>query len=168
MTVDTAHAAEAIRAVATPNQSRSGRPSPDRPTTMRATPTSVRSVPAAIGLVTGSSSNAAARRAAPTGYVVAIVIAGPRPMARVLSKNTVSPTATAATMETDKSANEMPDMVISTPGPSIADTSATRSAPAIPERTALIVTEPYWEMTVRASRLVRAQATAEPSAHSAP
>ena len=63
-------------------------------------------------------------------------------MARVLSKNTVSPTAMAATIETASRANVAPDIATSTPGPAVALTQATSKIPATPERTALMVTEP--------------------------
>ena len=76
------------------------------------------------------------------GYVVAIVMARPRPIARVLSKKTVSPMAIAATIETASSANVVHDIVTSAAAPSPAITHTTSSAPATPERTALIVTEP--------------------------
>ena len=73
---------------------------------------------------------------------MAIVIARLRPMARVLSKNTVSPMPMAATIETVSCRKVARDIAISTCGPSIVITTISRSTPAAPERTALIVTEP--------------------------
>jgi len=80
--------------------------------------------------------------AAPIGYVVAMVMARPSPIARVLSKNTESPTAMAATIEILRNANVVHDIATSVPGPSLTLTQAASSVPAMPERTALIVTEP--------------------------
>ena len=71
-----------------------------------------------------------------------MVMARPRPIARVLSKNTVSPTAMAITMELISSANVVHDIVTSAAGPSVSSTKITSSVPAMPERTALMVAEP--------------------------
>jgi hypothetical protein len=73
---------------------------------------------------------------------VAIVMARLSPMARVLSKNTVSPMPMAATIETVSCTKVARDIAVSVPGPSITMTTTRSSAPAAPERTALIVTEP--------------------------
>jgi hypothetical protein len=67
MTVDTAHATEATTAVHTPKASRSGCAASERTLTISAIPPSVRSEPTMTGSVSGSSRNAAASRAAPTG-----------------------------------------------------------------------------------------------------
>jgi len=60
----------------------------------------------------------------------------------VLSKNTLSPMPMAATIETTSTRNVVPDIATSTRGPSVSTTQISSSAPAIPERTALMVTEP--------------------------
>ena len=62
-------------------------------------------------------------------------------MARVLSKNTVSPMPMAATIEKASTRNVVPDIATSAPGPSVAITASASSVPAMPDRTALIVTE---------------------------
>src|SRR5882724_2089430 len=91
-----------------------------------------------------------------------------RPSARVLSKNTVSPSAIATTIESASSAHASAEIVAKMPGPAVATTHATRIAPPIVERTALTATEPSAGISVRASRLVTAHAIAEPSAARAP
>lgn len=63
-------------------------------------------------------------------------------MARVLSKKTLSPMPIAATIETTSTRNVVPDIATRTPGPSRSATQTSRSVPAMPERTALMVTEP--------------------------
>ena len=65
--VDTAHATDASTAVHTPNHSRCGPGSLDRPLTMTATPLSVRNVPTATATLMDSCRNAAASTAAPIG-----------------------------------------------------------------------------------------------------
>ena len=99
---------------------------------------------------------------------MAIVIARPSPMARVLSKKTVSPTPIAATIETTSKTNVAPDIVTRAAGPFTTTTQASSSVPATPERIALMATEPWWGISVRASRLVIDQARAAPRAHRAP
>ena len=69
-------------------------------------------------------------------------MARPSPMARVLSKNTLSPMPIAATIETTSTRRVGPDIVSRTPGPSVRTTQPSSSTPAMPERTALMVTEP--------------------------
>ncbi|PYM32771.1 MAG: hypothetical protein DME15_12940 [Candidatus Rokuibacteriota bacterium] len=66
-TTETAHASAASVAVPTPSQKRSPGARWAQGATISVSPPSVRSVPAASAGVIGSSRNAAARRAAPTG-----------------------------------------------------------------------------------------------------
>jgi hypothetical protein len=83
---------------------------------------------------------------------------------RVLSKNTVSPIAIAATIESASSARALGDGAMNTPAPAVASTQTSRSAPPKVERTALIATEPSSGESERTSRLVAAQVSAGPSA----
>jgi len=167
-TVETAQASDAIAAAPTPNQKRSSGARSAHGATIKTRPAIVTSEPSAIGTVTGSSRKTAAISAAPSGYVVEIVMARPTPIARVLSKKTVSPSAMAVTIESPSKSHAPAEIVVKAPLPAVASTQATRSAPPIEERIALIPTEPSSAMRERARRLVTAHATAEPRAARAP
>ena len=86
----------------------------------------------------------------------------------VLSKNTVSPIAIAATIESARSPRALVDAAANTPTPTVAATQPSRSAPPTVERAALTTTEPSPGTSERARRLVTAQVSAEPSAAKAP
>src|SRR5438874_3812014 len=90
------------------------------------------------------------------------------PMARVLSKNTVSPSAMAVTIDSPSKSHALAEIVVKAPVPAVASTQTTRSTPPIVERIALMPTEPSSDMRERARRLVTAHATAEPRAARAP
>src|SRR5437899_11168732 len=83
---------------------------------------------------------------------------------RVLSKNTVSPIAVAATIESARSTSALADAAVNAPAPAVASTQTTRMALPTVERTALTATEPSSGTSARARRLVTAQVSAEPSA----
>src|SRR5215813_1322594 len=91
-----------------------------------------------------------------------------RPSARELSKNTVSPSAIATTMESARNIQALAEIAVKAPAPAVASTQTTRITPPMLERTALTPTEPSSSMSVRARRLVTAHATADPSAARAP
>src|SRR5262245_3729879 len=91
-----------------------------------------------------------------------------RPSARVLSKNTVSPSAIATTIESARKIQAAAEIAVKAPAPAVASTQTTRITPPILERTALTPTEPSSAISVLASRLVTAHAIAEPSAARAP
>src|SRR5438067_8358965 len=95
-------------------------------------------------------------------------MARPTPMARVLSKNTVSPSAIAVTIESPSNSHPLAEIAVNTPAPAVASTQAMSSAPPIVDRIALTPTEPSSDMRERARRLVTAHATAEPRAARAP
>src|SRR5215475_3680684 len=90
------------------------------------------------------------------------------PIARVLSKNTVSPSAMAVTIDSPSRSHPLAEIVVKAPLPSVASAQATSSTPPIVERIALTPTEPSSAMRERARRLVTAHATAEPRAARAP
>jgi len=89
-------------------------------------------------------------------------------MARVLSKNTVSPSAMAVTIDSPSKSHALAEIVVKAPVPAVASTQTTRSTPPIVERIALMPTEPSSDIRERARRLVTAHATAEPRAARAP
>src|SRR5215510_2268350 len=89
-------------------------------------------------------------------------------MARVLSKNTVSPNAMAVTIDSPSKSQPPAEIVVKAPVPAVDSTQTTRSTPPIVERMALTPTEPSSAIRERASRLVTAHATAEPRAARAP
>ena len=89
-------------------------------------------------------------------------------MKRVLSKNTVSPSAIAVTIERPSNNQALAEIVVKAPMPTVANTQATRSVPPIVERMALTPTDPSSDIMERARRLVTAHATAEPRAARAP
>src|SRR5437867_675730 len=95
-------------------------------------------------------------------------MARPSPSARVDSKNTVSPIAIAATIESASSPRALVDAAANAPTPAVAATQPIRSAPPTVERTALTTTEPSPGTSERARRPFTAQVSAEPSAASAP
>jgi hypothetical protein len=89
-------------------------------------------------------------------------------MKRVLSKNTVSPSAIAVMIERPSNSHAPAEIVVKAPVPTVANTQATRSVPPMVERMALTPTDPSSDMRERARRLVTAHATAEPRAARAP
>src|SRR5262249_15374126 len=91
-----------------------------------------------------------------------------RPSARELSKNTVSPSAIATTMESARNIHALAEIAAKAPAPAVASTQTTRITPPMLERTALTPTGPSSSVSVRARRRVTAHATAEPSAARAP
>src|SRR5438132_4879339 len=95
-------------------------------------------------------------------------MARPTPMARVVSKNTVSPSAIAVTIDSPSNSHPLAEIAVNPPAPAVASTQAMRSTPPIVERIALTPTEPSSDMRERARRLVTAHATAEPRAARAP
>ena len=60
---------------------------------------------------------------------------------RVLSKNTVSPIAVAATIESARSTSALADAAVNAPAPAVASTQTTRRALPTVERTALTATD---------------------------
>src|SRR5262245_44863239 len=95
-------------------------------------------------------------------------MARPTPMARVLSKKIVSPSAIAVTIDSPSNSHAPAEIVVNAPGPSVASTQVTSRTPPMVERIALTPTEPSSTMSERARRLVTAHATAEPRAARAP
>src|SRR5215510_13671989 len=91
-----------------------------------------------------------------------------RPSARELSKSTVSPSAIATTMESERNIQALAEIAVKAPAPAVASTQTTRITPPMVERTALTPTDPSSLISVLASRLVTAHAIAEPSAARAP
>src|SRR5262245_33204952 len=87
-----------------------------------------------------------------------------RPSARELSKNTVSPSAIATTMESARNIQAVAEIAVKAPAPAVASTQTTRITPPMVERTALTPTEPSSVISDRARRLVTAHAIADPSA----
>jgi hypothetical protein len=63
--------------------------------------------------------------------VVAIVMARPSPIGRVLPKNTVSPMPMAATMDSASSAKVVADIATSTAAPGSVTTQPPRSVPMV-------------------------------------
>jgi len=89
-------------------------------------------------------------------------------MKRVLSKNTVSPSAIAVTIDSPSSSQALTEIVVNAPVPTVARTQVTSRVPPIVERIALIPTDPSSVSMERARRLVTAHAIAEPRAARAP
>src|SRR5882672_5435661 len=95
-------------------------------------------------------------------------MARPRPSARVLSKNAVSPTAMAVTIESESRTHAVAEAPVNSAAPAVASTQRTRIVPPIVERIALIPAEPIPGMSERARMLVTAHISAEPSDARAP
>ena len=91
-----------------------------------------------------------------------------RPRSRVLSKNSVSPSPTAANTETASNMNAFPDIAVSPASPPVASTHTRIRPPPRVDRTAFSVTELNAGARDRTSRPVTAQLSAEPAAHRAP
>ena len=86
----------------------------------------------------------------------------------MLSKNTVSPIAIAATIESASSTSARVDATANAPAPAVTSTHTSRIAPPTVERTALTATEPSSRTSERTRRPVAAQVTAAPRDASVP
>src|SRR5512132_4245587 len=95
-------------------------------------------------------------------------MARPSPSVRVLSKNRVSPSAIARTIETPSRTRPSAETAVRRPRPPASSAHARISAAHSVVRTALMVSVPNGGVSERTSRLVTAHDRAEPSAQSAP
>src|SRR6266481_5522964 len=97
-----------------------------------------------------------------------MVSAGARPIRGVLSKNTVSPSELASTIENASRKKSPADTDASLPTPPVAITQATRRPPATVVRSALMLTELKGGVGLRTMRLMTAHVSPDARAQSAP